>query len=557
MYRVISPAFGGVLKTFLKHDLLQTVGQFTQHYQHKIDHQFFRSNKRDLIIATDAQKLSYRDVQKLDDLAKQGNAKVIFLNNMASTQGFSAGNAIKILKETDVAQFVSSAKIPDTLIEVAESAQGKRDLAQHYISLKHKEAVPVVVFSNKAQSETIQEIRSTLQQQRQLSLQEIHYNTLSSKGLSEVEKTKAHCYHLGDQITFNPNSKDYKSFLVTGIDKCNQTLSLISVQGKQRTLTLTLSPDTESFTVKKSQSLAIVVGETLRATRNIYIEHQAHQWQNNITFKIDKNSTFIVDRIDQHGITINYHDQPLLLTKEKLKHSFIDHGYVIKPHQLEKDCEHALTVLSGYQVNQNNMGEIAEFAKKVTLFTDNPEKSIKALHQQNIAWTATDVATNRVNQAYAPIVRTEKAIRNDLTEVAKALCPDTADRANQVESAVAYGMAKVAEHEAGFSRNDILQAAMHYAIGQVSSTDIEKVIKDKEQQGLILVGNTAVTTPYVYQLEKDIIANIIEGHNQITPVFEVSPDLENHLTQGQKDAITLALTTQDRFIGINGGRRFG
>ena len=50
---------------------------------------------------------------------------------------------------------------------------------------------------------------------------------------------------------------------------------------------------------------------------------------------------------------------------EKLQRSFIEHGYVIKPHQLNKDTDSALTALSSYQVNQNNIGEIAEFAQRI------------------------------------------------------------------------------------------------------------------------------------------------------------------------------------------------
>ncbi|MCF6768404.1 conjugative relaxase, partial [Thiotrichales bacterium 19S11-10] len=60
-------------KNYFKHDLLQTVGKFEHHYQSKLNHPF-RSKKDDYIIVTDAQKLSYDDISRLNNLAKEGGA---------------------------------------------------------------------------------------------------------------------------------------------------------------------------------------------------------------------------------------------------------------------------------------------------------------------------------------------------------------------------------------------------------------------------------------------------------------------------------------------------
>ena len=61
-----------------------------------------------------------------------------------------------------------------------------------------------------------------------------------------------------------------------------------------------------------------------------------------------------------------------------------------------------------------------------------------------------------------------------------------------------------------------------------------------------------MTTPYVYALEKSIIANIEQGHKKLTPMVSAPLNLPTALTQGQKDAVALVLTTQDQFVGVNG-----
>ncbi|APS84695.1 hypothetical protein AVM71_16445 (plasmid) [Piscirickettsia salmonis] len=68
--------------------------------------------------------------------------------------------------------------------------------------------------------------------------------------------------------------------------------------------------------------------------------------------------------MNDKGIRIRDEKHTHWIPKEKLEKSFVDYGYVVKPHQL-KETEHAMTALAGYQVNQNNLGEISEFAKKV------------------------------------------------------------------------------------------------------------------------------------------------------------------------------------------------
>ena len=539
-------SFWKTFKNYFKHDLMQTVGKFAHDYQNMINNgRFFFQDKPDFIVVADAQKLSYQDTEALEKLTGTEDAKIVFLNNTESTKGFQAGNTIQILKASGVNHVKSTTQKKNTEVIIAESRQNTKDLAAHYASLTSM--VPVVAFTNKGQQEITAAIRDTLQSQGRLSLQTIAYHTISTKGLSDIEKTKIKCYHPGDSITFNPFTKEATRYFVTGLDKENNTLKLSPAMAtpKNKVLTEFALEGSVDFDVKKQQTLSIAVGDILRATRNLRLE------KDNKRITIDKNDVFQVTGVEQSHINIVHNDNAYNISRDKLKNSFIDHGYVIKPHQL-KDAKEVLTALSGYQVNQNTIGEMAEFADKVTLFTDNPKKSQAALNKQGVHWQARTVASGKAQASYAPVVRTETAIRNDLFKVANALCQNIADKDKITEIAVSYGMAKVAEREAGFTRNDLLKTAMHYALGDASLTDIEKVVTEKERSGEILVARGMMTTPYVYALEQNIIENVTQGHNKLAPILTEAPSLPKHLTQGQKDAVALVLTTKDQFVGVNG-----
>ncbi len=577
-------------KNYFKPDLLQTVGKFEHDYQQKLNHPFARfSGKQDLIIVTDSQKLGLNEIARLNELAEKGKAKIAFLNNTESTLGFSAGNPMKLLKDAGINQLKSQSISKDTLVEVASSSEAHKALAYHYVSLGvgAREKTPVVAFTNKSQAEITSEIREQLKERGELSLQEYHYKTLSTSRLSEIEKTKTQCYQLGDSVTLNPfaqgvksvkdvkdvkdqnNRSKQQSYLVSGIDRDNQALHLTDRHGESTQLSLKkedlFHADGSfkvSFEANKSKTMATAVGETLRATRNLYLDYQLdsdgkpNEKSKIETVKIDKNSTFKVQSIAQNGIHINHDNKTLFVGNEKLQRSFIEHGYVIKPHQLNKDTDSAITALSSYQVNQNNIGEMAEFAKKVTLFTDNPEKSTQALNTQQVSWLALDVARGKAH-SYNPVVRTEEAIRKDLEAVAQALSGDDKSKAETVKTvkiAVSYGIAKLSEREAGFQLNDLLKESMKYALGSASLEDIEKVIEARSKQGDLLITGQAITTPYVYQLEKSIIQTVKDNHASVTPICDKTPTLsqEINFTQGQKDAVILALTTNDRFIGVQG-----
>ena len=119
---------------------------------------------------------------------------------------------------------------------------------------------PTVVATTNKLQQPYHDIRTGLQLQGALAHQEMSFTTLSTRGLSDVEKTKTKFYREGDYVTINPFT-DEQGFFVAGIDRAGQRLVLQDRQGKNEWFALN---DTRPFEVKKVQTLSIAEGEQLR-----------------------------------------------------------------------------------------------------------------------------------------------------------------------------------------------------------------------------------------------------------------------------------------------------
>ena len=240
---------------------MTTTGKFLHDYENKLNQgsffSYFGRDKQDLVIITDAQKLSYQDGEQIEALTRAGKAKVVFLNNTESTKGFQAGNFVKLLKDSGIENHKSTTVKKDTLVNVAASKEIYQDLAKAFVAHNYdlnnpnkgidskNNTVTAVTYTNKSQVEATRHIRDELQKQGVLSLQEIAFTTVSTKGLSDIEKTKLKCYQIGDLVTLktkensnqgsvglisnNGSKKNFQSYFVTGFDKDNNQLLLKKV----------------------------------------------------------------------------------------------------------------------------------------------------------------------------------------------------------------------------------------------------------------------------------------------------------------------------------------
>lgn len=545
--------FWTCFKDFFKRDLLQSVGKFEHEYANKLNRfRFFKSKKEDFIIVSDAQKLSYQDLSSLDRLSEKQNSKLIFLNNKESTGSFQAGNSMKILKESGVEQHYSKSNSKSVHVNIVESKLGTLDLIDRY--LNDQNTYTIAVPTNKLQCNINDLIRSKLKEKQALSIEEVQFNVLSNKFLSDVELRKSKFYAQGDQVLLNPFSKEQITYRIDSIDHKLNELTLLDHDEQAIKMDLDSKPN---IRVNKKIKMNFAVGDQLRVTRTIYLNDlkpklKAHKFHEN--FSIQKNSLIEVWGISEDGIQISLDDKLISLDEKILDKSFIEYGYTAKTSQLKNDQTHILSILDGYQLNKNNLGDLTEFSNKVTLFTNDVKKTQKYLNEEKISWTAHEVSEGMINESkeYSPIIRTDQSIKKSLKKVVDSLLDSSVQNTDKSESAVAYALAKLGAREAAFKMKDLIKEAILYALGEVSSQSIDHVIQKEIEKNELLLFGDLLTTKSILKTEQEILKNVKDGHNKVNAIMPHNVNLDSYLTQGQKNAVSLSLKTEDRFIGIQG-----
>ncbi|MHB8353858.1 MAG: MobF family relaxase, partial [Burkholderiales bacterium] len=127
--------------------------------------------------------------------------------------------------------------------------------------------------------------------------------------------------------------------------------------------------------------------------------------------------------------------------------------------------------------------------------------------------------------------------------------------------AVRSGARHMGERESVFSCDMTRLEALKAGMGGATLDTIETAL-DNKIAGLIDVGGGKLTTRETLYREQEILAHVVAGHNQVSailPTKEVQSLIENTeatqgylLSEGQREAITLALTTKDIVVGIVG-----
>ncbi len=129
--------------------------------------------------------------------------------------------------------------------------------------------------------------------------------------------------------------------------------------------------------------------------------------------------------------------------------------------------------------------------------------------------------------------------------------------------AMEFSIKHFSEREAVFSKNDLLTTAIQHGIGQVFFSEIEKVFAHLEEVGeLVKLPNKEYTTKRMLHSERRTIDQIRAQKGQMAQIMTPESVAKRigfaerqqgfAYTQGQKEAISRALSTQDRYIAIQG-----
>jgi conjugative relaxase-like TrwC/TraI family protein len=123
----------------------------------------------------------------------------------------------------------------------------------------------------------------------------------------------------------------------------------------------------------------------------------------------------------------------------------------------------------------------------------------------------------------------------------------------------------VTEQEATFSKEDILKTAGKLSLGEYRISKLEKAFNSLNglgQKEIKTLDKNIYTTAEMQKIEKDIVFKVQAGHHTKETImtkeqaeagikaFEAQKSIK--MTQGQKEAVNHILSSEDRYIGIQG-----
>ena len=528
------------VKNLFKADLVQTVAGFSARYD--------KTNptdciKNDVLIVHDAQKLSYRDLSTLERLTARTDSKLVLLNNTRSSEGLSAGSPMKALKDAGFNSVVSKTHEKNVLVDIVQTTTSHLNLAEYFTQLPQdvRERTQVLALTNKDCVSINTHIRGQLQRTGVLSVQTKMVNCLSTQTLSDTQKKHGKFYDVGDEVTLNPFERGQEQYRI--VKKEGSTLHLANKSDVKQSIEIRTD---NPFMVTKTQTLALSVGEQLVTEKNIQLGRM----------RIERGEMFSVDALREEGVMLKYKSANLYFSNQELSELSLAYSYVRKPSAVIKNAESALIALSSYQLNKNILGEMADVVPLIKVFTEDKNKAVSQLDKAQINWTISEVATGAPSRLYRDIAFAGDSLHKDLEALSALMCENIneMDAAKVAQLAVSYTTAKLSERDAGFEHKELLTQALFFALGKTHLGDIEKAIEEKAALGTIIHAGTYWISKEALDLEKQIITNNLENQGKLIPIsnHEHLLSLPSTLTQGQKDAISLAITTTDRFVSIQG-----
>jgi conjugative transfer relaxase protein TraI len=533
------------LRNTFKPELAQTVAGFCAHYPQQITQ---NRKARDCIIVHDAQKLSYEAMTTLDKLAEKTQAKLVLLNNTEASKGFSAGSVIKVLKQGGVQthQSRTSSKMnAGVLVDIKASDQPMQALIDYYMQQPEamRDKQQLVVHTNQRQKDMTQLIRAHRQTQGELGLQSVAFDVLSTRGLSQTQQKHTKFYRIGDRVTLDPFTKKQKHYRV--IERQPKHVILEDASGNTQRLRVSDAP---TLAVSQKNKIACSVGDKIRLDRDLWLNKA----------RIERHRSLHVTHVDRAGMTVRSGNEHYKLDKKTLQSAYLSYDYMVKPHQLMHNHKTILTCLEGYQLNKNTLGELVDTSEQVMLFTGKHNKAQALLDRAQITWVASEVTEKQLPPVYREARFADESIRSDLEAVvhslSQPLLSDAIGQNNIADTAVAYAMAKLGEREAAYEHVSLIKHALIYALGDVDTKAIESIVQAKKEAGELIHAGSYWTTKTALTLEKAILSDNQAGKKSVQPMLKTTEAmvLPDYLSTGQRNAILLGLSTQDRFVGVQG-----
>ena len=214
---------------------------------------------------------------------------------------------------------------------------------------------------------------------------------------------------------------------------------------------------------------------------------------------------------------------------------------------------------------------INDLARNLVIYTDHEDKLVKGFSDMKSRPSSVTSIMNSNEQSLTKITDRShlKDIERDINVAMSDLLNSHKDRNNLtreklIDKAVSFAIANISEKEASFRHQDVVKEAMNQSFQEynvpLKPDEISSKLDQLKEEGNILssrFGDGArYTTKEAYEPEKEILSQVSQGKDKVKPLVDeknIDAVLDNtKLSKGQKEGVSLILSTKNRFVGIQG-----
>ncbi|EKE00840.1 MAG: hypothetical protein ACD_21C00266G0003 [uncultured bacterium] len=577
-----------------KPEVGECLAGFNHKYKEEADLPFLGLRQgKDVLIVNNAETLGSSDMKSLLELTAKTSARVIFLRDTSIRQGFSAGNSMETLKQAGIETITFSSDssnnskfekvnnhIPELkIIQNQNDDERTKELARTFALKEDNERgnTLVLVGARFQIKKTNEAIRDELKNLGKLSRTEHKVSVLNPVYLSKTESNLAHKYQKDMVIRFYNKGKIHEDWSVESNNRENNTLRLrfddnnsssngsISNSANSNNSDKKVSRKTwnpkhgTDYRIFKREILGISRGDNLIATAKMN------------GLGINNTDRFIVTEVNESYVRLSDTTNITKTTKISLKdfqNKHFDYNYATTLGKYsQKKTKHIIADFRAYALDKPTLNDLNLRAKESLIIFTSDAKTI----QNRFGFTPTKITAAEAVLDASKIDRyiNDKTIDEIKGDIELAISTLIDKDSSAAKKAVDFAIDKITSRTAGFTHKELVAEALTYALKdqmavfgkEVTHEEVMRVITEKRKSGELVMGRyfedgTRWTTKEILTLERSIIENLKSGKDKLEPLLDKdrsSKIIENtKLTQDQKNACHLVITTKDQFVIIQG-----
>ena len=544
------------------HTLVQWLKNMVKTDSVKSTHQFINQseslkNGGQLFVVEQANKLGIEQARELIDISRDTKNKIVFLNQSNASKSFSNTDAMALLKNGQIGHFNwESNRVSNSKVTIAATKKGERisALVDDYMRLSKNERqnTAIIAHSKKEVGSINTQIREEMDRLGQLGLSQISFDTVKGVFLDPQERTQSQNYKPGYVISEFRDKQPPIQYEVIRNDKATNRVS-VNIDGKVRTFNAN-DLARKNIGIYQKETMELAAGDRVRAIGTVG------------NSDIPKFSTMFVSKVSKNGVVLvdEKSNKSYSLGTSDLYHSPLEYNYASTLNKLESGKNRVFVSSNNYSESRERVEDIVNKASEsIKFFTEDPKKLEKQIDKSSIQPSSIQraIASSSVTEKYLG-PDTAPSLSKDISLAMRELTQK--QNLPLVERTVSHAISLLSEREAAFSHKDLVKTAIKHALDEhgtpLSLSDIESTMAKLEQKGKLLSTQYSDDIRWVTQsslaTERDILNRIEQGKGSVEPLASVvhvkSSFEDSRTTIGQKDAITLIATTEDKFTAVQG-----